>query len=311
MAVFNRVIAVAGPTACGKTAVAVELAKLVGGEVVCADSMQVYARLSVGTARPREDETGGVRHHLFGYVDPSQAYSLARYCADADAALREILGRGRVPVLCGGTGLYLSALKDGIELADETADPCLRERLWGRLEREGAQSLLDELRERDPKAAALVHPNNRKRLVRYLELVLQTGLTMDERNAKSRENGSGFDFFTAVLMPGDREKLRRRISERADAMAASGLVGEARLVYDNRQSWPTVAQAIGYKELFGYFEGTSSLDGCLERLKTATAQYAKRQITWFKRMSGARVYAAPDSGGDAARTAKKIYDDFA
>lgn len=311
MAEYNKsAVTIAGPTACGKTAAAVAFAELAGGEVVCADSMQIYDRLRVGTARPLESEMRGIRHHLFGCVDPSVSYSLARYCDDARRAMEDISSRGSLPLLCGGTGLYVSALCEGVELVQDAGNSDLRERLCERLEAEGPESLLGELRSRDPEAAALVHPNNKKRLVRYLELYLQTGLTMGERIRRSRQRGGEYDFFIAVLMPGDRALLRERISERVDKMARTGLVDEARLVYDNRESWSTAAQAIGYKELFDYFEGKQTLDSCLDRLKTATARYSKRQITWFKKLEGARFYDV-EGFADAEAAAKRIYADFA
>ena len=305
----NSVLVIAGPTACGKTETAIAAAEALSGEVVCGDSMQIYNTLSVGTARPTAQETARVPHHLFGFLDPAERYNLARYCDDAVNAIADIHARGRLPILCGGTGLYLSAVTDGLELADEDESD-VRRTLRHRLQTEGAEALLAQLRELDPAAALRVHPNNEKRLVRYLELVLTTGKPLPEREAVSRQRGPKYRTMLAVLWPEDRAWLHRRIGRRVDNMLKAGLVREARLVYDNRECWMTAGQAIGYKEFFPYFEGTKPLDECVESLKTATRRYAKRQMSWFRRWHNARFYPITDDR-EAADCCRMIIQDYA
>ncbi len=308
MDVFNRLIVVAGPTACGKTSTAVSLANQIDGEIVCADSMQIYSGLSVGTASPGAEERDGVPHHLFGFVPPSEDYNLARYCADAKDAIVDIQSRGKTPILCGGTGLYISALVSGLELCDESSESGVREKLDKRLKTEGIESLYNELEQVDPHAAKNIHINNKRRVVRYLELYYETALTLKQRAELSHPAAPDFQSYVAVMRPKDMAWLRGRISERVDGMLESGLLKEAQLVFDNKDSWRTAAQAIGYKEFFPYFSDKMTVQECAAQLKIATGRYAKRQMTWFKRMENAMFYDV-GSADEVADCYKRIYED--
>ena len=287
------VIAVTGPTACGKTQVAVELCRRIGGEVVCADSMQVYGSLRIGTTVPDEGQMGHVRHHLYGCIPPESAYSVAQYQNDAQAAAREIHGRGQIPVLCGGTGLYISSFMRETDYGNTPVDEALRGRLWARLRDEGPESLLDEIAAKDAGKSA-IHPSNHKRIVRALEKLGAGEGRSSEIDDQESHSEKDFLVYPAIIICTDRKKLYNRINGRVDTMMRHGLLDEARWVYDNRDRFATVCQAIGYKEFFGYFEGVASLEDCVEGLKKASRHYAKRQITWFRNTIGAREYPVDD-----------------
>ena len=281
-----KLLAVCGPTASGKTALAVSLAKALDGEVVSADSMQIYRGLTVGTAAPTPAERQGVPHHLIGVVPPQAPFSVADYVAAASACIADIAGRGKVPIVAGGTGLYLSSLLEGIRFTGEKADPAVRRALQEQLEREGIGPLFARLQAVDPAYAATLHPNNHGRVLRALELYQQTGKTMSQQLAASRPAQRPYDALLIGLDFPDRAQLYARIEGRVDAMMDEGLLDEARLVWRHRAQYRTAAQAIGYKEFFPYFEGGSPLGPCVDKLKQATRNYAKRQLTWFRRMEG-------------------------
>lgn len=276
------VLAVVGPTASGKTALAVALAKAFGGEVVGADSMQIYRGMEIATAAPTEAERGGVAHHLIGIAEPEERFSVAAFTTLAAACIAELRARGRLPVLAGGTGLYIDALLDHIEFIDAPADPAIRAALYRRAEREGAQALLEELGRIDPQAARSLHPGNLGRIVRALELFETSGITISEQRRRSRQNPSPYSPFYLGLDFRDRQHLYDRIDRRVDQMAANGLLEEARR-FLLRDPDGTGAQAIGYKELRPYFAGEITLEEALANLKRATRRYAKRQLTWFRR----------------------------
>ncbi len=277
------IVAVCGPTATGKTEIAIRLAHALDGEIVCADSMQIYDKLTIGTARPTADELARAPHHLFGTVDPARSYSVSDYVADAGAVIDRIAARGKTPILCGGTGLYIRALVSGVRFAEAETDLALRAQIWGELEQNGAQALLDEIARTDPDTAAALHPNNGKRIVRTVELLRITGRSLQALNIDSLADAQSYPCAMLVLYSENRSFLYDRIERRVDQMLAQGLLDEARLVYDNREWYKTAAQAIGYKDFFPYFEQTASLEDCIEALKQATRRYAKRQITWFRR----------------------------
>ncbi len=280
-----RVAAVVGCTASGKTALAVELARRLGGEIVSCDSMQIYREMNIGTAKPDEAERRGVPHHLMDFIDPRDpaGYSCADYVRDARAAVADILGRGKLPILCGGTGLYLDAFLRGGSFEVTDTDPALREELLALAEREGAEALHRLLRELDPEAAEATHPHNVKRVARAIEICRTTGKTKSELDRASREIESPYDALVVGLSYQSRDRLYDRINRRVDVMLASGLVEETRRLRASGvfELCPTAAQAIGYKELFPYLDGTATLEDCAEVLKTATRRYAKRQLTWF------------------------------
>lgn len=275
-----QVIAVAGPTASGKTGLAVELAKKYHGEVVSADSMQIYREMRIGTARPTDEEMQGVPHHLLGFVEPDQNYSVAEYAQAAEACIREILSRGRLPIVCGGTGQYLHALIHHLRFGGNGADDRLRAELRERAETEGTDALYAQLTRLDAAAAEKIHPNNRVRLIRALELAL-SGAGITQNNLESRQPPA-FDFCVLALNYADRDVLRARIGRRTEQMLSDGLADEAKTL--RKRYGVTARAAIGYKELEPYFAGEASLEECAERIRIATCQYAKRQLTWLRSM---------------------------
>ena len=279
-------IAIGGPTASGKTALSLALAKRFGGEVISADSMQIYRGLDIGTAKASTAEQAEVPHHLLDIKDPEEPFSVAEYVKLADACIRSLTGQQRLPLVVGGTGLYISSLLDGIAFAEQKNDPALRRALQSRAEAEGSMALYQELAAIDPEAAAKIHPNNQGRVIRALELYRLTGKTMTQQKAESRPAQAPYEARVFCLGAGERSALYERIDRRVDGMLQNGILPEAELVWKNREKYKTAAQAIGYKEFFAYFEGTASLEECAEKLKQASRNYAKRQLTWFRRMPG-------------------------
>lgn len=282
-----RVVAVGGPTASGKTALSVALAKAFDGEIINADSMQIYKNLDVGTAKPTTQEQQGIPHHLLGFLPPETPFSVADFTAAADPLVREISAHGKLPLVVGGTGLYITSLLNGVAFAPEKLDPTIRARLQAQAEAEGSAALYAQLQAVDPDYAAQVHPNNLPRVIRALELFEATGRKMSEERVTARAAEPPYRALCLCLTCRDRAALYDRIGHRVDLMVENGVLDEARQVYDHRDSYRTAAQAIGYKEFFPYFEGTASLDDCTERLKQATRNYAKRQLTWFRRQNDA------------------------
>lgn len=283
----SRVIAVGGPTASGKTALSVGLAKAFGGEIINADSMQIYKNLDVGTAKPSIEERQGVPHYLLDFLPPETPYSVADFTAAADPLIQEITARGKLPLVVGGTGLYITSLLNGMVFAPEKTDPAIRARLQERAEAEGGAALYAELQSIDPDYAAQVHPNNLPRVIRALELYAATGRRMSEERVNARPAEPPYRSLCLCLTCRDRAVLYDRIERRVNLMVENGVLAEAKQVYDHRDTYRTAAQAIGYKEFFPYFEGTGSLDECTARLKQATRNYAKRQLTWFRRQNDA------------------------
>ncbi len=277
-----KIIAVAGPTASGKTSLGIKLAKELDGEVVSCDSMQIYRSMQIATAAPTEAEMEGVPHHLIGIIDPSEQYSVVQYCADANRVIDDIVARGKLPVLVGGTGLYMNSLLDNITFLGSGAGD-IRDRLIERAEAEGTQSLLDELASIDSEYASKLNPSDTKRIIRGLEIYYNDGVTMSEQLARSHETPSRFDTIKIGITFDDRELLYNRINHRVDLMFEQGLLEEARTTYEGAS--PTAAQAIGHKELFDYFNGTATLEQCVEHLKMQTRRYAKRQLSWLRRDS--------------------------
>lgn len=283
----SRVIAVGGPTASGKTALSVGLAKAFGGEIINADSMQIYKNLDVGTAKPSIEERQGIPHYLLDFLPPETPYSVADFTAAADPLIQEITARGKLPLVVGGTGLYITSLLNGTAFAPEKTDPAIRARLQERAEAEGGAALYAELQSIDPDYAAQVHPNNLPRVIRALELYTATGRRMSEERVNARPAEPPYRSLCLCLTCRDRAVLYDRIERRVNLMVENGVLAEAKQVYDHRDTYRTAAQAIGYKEFFPYFEGTGSLDECTARLKQATRNYAKRQLTWFRRQNDA------------------------
>ncbi len=271
-----------GPTASGKTSLGVSICEAIGGEVVSCDSMQIYKGMDIATAKPTKAEMKGIPHHLIGFVSPDENYSVAKYCSDAKNIISDIYSRGKKAVLVGGTGLYYSSLVDNIEFFPEETDFEYREELKRKAEAEGVQSLFDMLSELDPDSAAELSPNNLGRVIRALEIIHTTGRTKTEQNRLSKLNPSPFEVKTVCLDAENRQFLYDRINRRVDMMLEAGLVEEAESFFKSPLG-ATAKQAIGYKELYPFFQGEKSLDECVEELKKQTRHYAKRQLTWFRR----------------------------
>lgn len=279
---------IAGPTASGKTALAVRLAAAIGGEVVSADSMQIYDGVSVGTARPTADEMQGVAHHLLGFLPLQSKYSVSQYLEDAHRTFADVYARGSVPVMCGGTGLYIQSFMENRQLFEEEPNPELRHRYMQMAEEQGADALLARLREVDPETAARLHVNDLHRIVRALEVYETTGRTITEQTALSLSVPSPYTPCLFVLDFHDRQRLYDRINLRVDGMLENGLLEEAERVLRTDPD-ATVTQAIGYKEFAAYFDGQISLEEAADRLRQQTRRYAKRQLSWFRRMTDAHT----------------------
>ena len=284
-----KIIAVAGATASGKSRLALELASLYGGEIISCDSMQVYNRMDIGTAKPTAEERRAAVHHMIDIVEPNYNYSCAEYIKEAAKVIEDVSGRGKLPIICGGTGLYLDALLRGQNFSEESSpDEAVRRELFEFAEKHGKDALFAELERIDPESAATIHPNNVKRVVRAIEIYRTSGEKKSELDRRSLEAPSRYDARVAALRYNDRDILRRRIDARVDEMIENGLEEETRALLEEGvfEKNTTAAQAIGYKEFLGYFRGDTSFSECTELLKTATRKYAKRQNTWF----GAKNY---------------------
>jgi len=279
----TKIAAVVGPTASGKTALAIELARQLGGEIISCDSMQIYRGMDIGTAKPTKDELSAVPHHLIDILPPDAPYSCSDYVRDAEAAIADVTSRGKLPILCGGTGLYLDRLLKGGNEDCAASDEGLRAELWEQVRRDGADALYEKLCELDPEAAATMHKNNVKRVIRALEICIVTGQKKSEIDKLNATVTDKYDHTVIGLNFHNRELLYRRIDERVDRMISDGLVEETKAlmaggIFEKSQ---TASQAIGYKEMFPYIWGQASLDECVDELKRASRRYAKRQITWF------------------------------
>ena len=278
----KKLIAIVGPTASGKTALAIELAKKYDGEVVSADSMQIYKGMEIASAKPTEEEMQGIPHHLMSFLEPSETFSVSDFVRLATEAIEDILNRGKLPIVCGGAGLYIRSLLDNVAFTAEEPDEALRSELNARLESEGGEALLKELSSFDPETAAKLSPNDGKRIVRAIEIYRTTGITMSEQISLSKLTPSPYDVTVIGLTFADRQNLYDRINRRVDEMLVRGLLPEADKFYSSEKS-VTSSAAIGYKELKPYLDGKITLDAATEKLKMESRRYAKRQITWFKR----------------------------
>lgn len=280
---MNRipVVAVVGPTASGKSDLAVEICLRFNGEAVSADSMQIYKVLDISTAKPTEEEKKGVPHHVMDFLDNTESFSVAEYQKMAGECIRDIHSRGKLPVIVGGTGLYIDTLLNNIQLKEDSFDEVLREKLLERVEKEGIENLLDELRGIDPEYAEKMHPNNVKRIVRALEVWYSSGVTMTQQIADSHAE-SPYDVCFIGLDAEDRDFLYERINRRVGIMLENGLEAEAK-DYLSQKNTATSSQAIGCKELKPYFDGEITLAEAADNLRQATRRYAKRQLTWFRR----------------------------
>ena len=279
----KKIIAIVGPTASGKSALALALAKEYGGEIISCDSMQVYKRMNIGTAKPSALEMSEVRHHLIDVKEPTESFSCEDYVSLASSAIDLVSESGRLPIVCGGTGLYLDALLRGGNSAPSLDTSDIRAELSLRAKNEGVFALYEELLRVDPESAAAIHPNNVKRVIRALEIYIASEEKKSEHDKRSKEFESPYDATVIYLNYLNRDILYRRIDSRVDSMIKDGLVEETRALMAERvfELNRTASQAIGYKELFGFIEGRESLESAIETLKRATRRYAKRQVTWF------------------------------
>lgn len=278
-----RVVCVVGPTATGKTKMGVALAKRFGGEVVSVDSMQVYRGMAIGTAAPTKDEMEGIPHHMVAVADPGESWSAARYVQAADACVQDILQRGKLPVLVGGTGLYLNALVRGTDFAAGAQGSDLRRKLQQRMEDEGAAALLDELRTIDPQAAEKLHLRDEKRILRALEVWYETGETITQHDQRERQRPPRYEALYIGLDFLDRQDLRQRIDVRVDKMVEQGLLDEVEaLLKSGIPPTATALQAIGYKQFLAVVEGRATTQQAIDEVKLRSRQYAKRQLTWLR-----------------------------
>ena len=275
-------ISVTGPTASGKTRLGVSLAKHFDGEVVSADSMQIYQGMDIATAKPTAEEMCCIRHHLIGFLPPDQTFSVAQFVDLAKEKIEDIHARGKLPIIVGGTGLYVNSLLNNISFSENDSDEKLRAELREKAEKQGVMSLIEELREFDPDSAERIEPNNVKRVIRAIEVYRTTGITMTEQNRRSRLVESPYRAVKIGLKAQDRQFLYDRINMRVDIMVEQGLLEEAEKVIKSNCG-QTAKKAIGYKELIPYFNGEATLENALEELKKQTRRYAKRQLTWFLR----------------------------
>ena len=300
-----RMVAIGGPTATGKTALSVALAKEFGGEVINADSMQIYRGLDIGTAKPTAEERQGIPHHLMDFLPPEAPYSVADFTAAAAPLIEQLNSAGKLPIVTGGTGLYITSLMKGTAFAPEKTDPAIRARLQTEADEQGSAALYARLQQIDPAYAEKLHPNNLPRVIRALELFEATGRRMSEQQRAALAAEPPYRSLCICLTCRDRAELYRRIDRRVDSMLQNGVLEEAKLVYDNRETYRTAAQAIGYKEFFPYFAGEMPLNDCVNRLKQATRNYAKRQLTWFRHQANG-VWLYVDEEPPAPRAAELV-----
>ena len=276
------VIVICGPTASGKTALSIELAKKINGEIVSADSMQIYKDMDIGSAKVTPEEADGIKHYLIDCVSPDERYSVANYKKDAKAAIEEILKKGKVPIIVGGTGLYIDALIYEIEYKDIKINEEYRKELEKIKEEEGLETLYKKALKIDPEAMKKISPNDYKRITRILEIYEATGKNKTQQEAESRLNEIPYDY-KVFAIDYDREKLYERINKRVDIMIEKGLIDEVENLLKKYDEFPTSMQGLGYKEVKQYLDGEISKEEMLEKIKQESRRYAKRQFTWFRK----------------------------
>lgn len=277
-----KVIVICGPTASGKTALSIELAKKINGEVVSCDSMQIYKEMDIGTAKPTEEEKQGIKHYMIDIVSPNERYSVADYKIQAKKAIRDIISKGKVPIIVGGTGLYIDSLIYEIEYPNIEFDEEYRKKIELRAEKEGLEKIYEEARRIDPKAIEKISSNDKKRIIRILEIYHATGKNKTEQEIESRKNEVEFDY-KVYAISWDREALYDRINKRVDIMLEEGLVKEVEEISEKYNEFPTAMQGLGYKEVVQYLNKECSYEEMVEKIKMETRRYAKRQLTWFRK----------------------------
>lgn len=282
-----KIVVVTGPTATGKTRFAVALAKDFDGEIVSADSMQLYRRMDIGTAKVTPAEAQGVPHHMIDVAEPYESYSVARYVREAAACIEDILSRGRLPILTGGTNLYIDSLVSGRDFAENEGDNALRERLGAEYDEVGGKAMLERLRGFDPERAAKLHPADRRRIIRAIEIYMLSGKTMTQHDLETKSVPPRYDAVRIALDFEDRAQLYERIDRRVDTMVDQGLFDEVgRLLSEGVSPDATAMQAIGYKEPAAFFRGEITKEDAIELIKRESRRYAKRQLTWLRRDDG-------------------------
>lgn len=298
-----RLIVVAGPTASGKTSLAIELAKRIDGEIVSADSMQIYKYMDIGSAKPTAKERSEVPHHLIDFLEPDAQWSVADYTEMAHKTIAEIASRGKTPVLAGGTGLYINSVVNDVSFGEVDTDYKIREELQKIADAEGGEKLIEMLHEFDPVSAERLHPNNVRRIIRAIEFYRTTGIPISKHQEMTKQTETRYDP-VMFLIDWDREALYERINKRVDMMIEEGLLDEVKRLMDMGYTKDLNSmQGIGYKELIDYFNGECSLEEAVDLIKQSSRRYAKRQLTWFKRDE--RIYRL-DAKGDVLQEAMKI-----
>ena len=307
---MDKIICIAGPTASGKTALAVELAKLTGGEVVSCDSMQVYKRMDIGTAKPTREEMEGIPHHMLDVAEPEEDFSVSRYCELATPIVEDILARGKTAIVAGGTGLYMDALIRGNDFAPFPSTG-MREKLEAQADAEGMEAMLELLRSIDPDSAARLHLADRKRIIRALEVYYETGETITAHNLKTQAIPPRFDPLWLGLDFEDRKDLYWRVDKRVDIMLEQGLVEEIRaLLASGIPEKATAMQAIGYKEFVAALRGEMTIEAAADEVRKASRHYAKRQLTWFRRNKAMHWLVRKGTGGEILDQARQILREF-
>ena len=276
------VIVICGPTASGKTALSIELAKQINGEIISADSMQIYKYMDIGSAKPNKEEMQDIKHYMLDFVEPDKRYSVAEYKLEAEKCIEEILAKNKIPIIVGGTGLYVDSLIYGIEFSDIKIDEEYRKYLEELCEKEGLETLYNMAVKIDSKAMETISKNDKKRIMRVLEIYHETGKTKTEQEIESRKNEVKYDY-KVFAINWDREKLYERINKRVDIMFEKGLIEEVKQLISKYKNMPTAIQGLGYKEVKLYLEGIISKEEAIEKIKMETRRYAKRQFTWFRK----------------------------
>ena len=276
-----KVIVICGPTASGKTALSIELAKKINGEIISSDSMQIYKDMNIGTAKPTVEEMDGIPHYLLDFVSPDTRYSVAEFQKDATEKIEEILKKGKTPIIVGGTGLYVDSLIYGIEYQDIKLDEQYRNQLENIAEQEGLDKLYEEAQKIDPEAMKKISRNDKKRIIRVLEIYKATGKTKTQQELESRQELK-YDYKVFAINM-ERERLYDRINRRVDIMIEQGLIEEVENLVKKYKEFPTAMQGLGYKEVVEYLENKVTKEEMIEKIKMETRRYAKRQITWFKK----------------------------
>ena len=293
----KKIVVICGPTASGKTALSIALAKAFDGEVVSADSMQIYRGMDIGTAKPTREEMDGVPHHMLDVAEPGEQYSVSRYVEEATACVEDILARGKLPIVCGGTGLYIDGLIRGTDYQPAGTDNGIREELEKEWEGQGGEAMMARLAQVDPDSAARLHLSDKRRILRALEVWLATGETITVHNARTKAIPPRFDAVMIGLNTEPRDILYGRIDRRVGVMLEQGLLQEVRDLLEAGLLEGTAAQAIGYKELLAHFRGEMTLEDAADLIRQKSRNYAKRQLTWFRRDERVKwiVYNAPQA----------------